>query len=77
MSVAIGIAHPAASGLARRAVMTRKTSAGTDHAADRGNDRQHGLRALAQRSDDQLTFELEAGDEEEDGEQAVSGPRLE
>ena len=72
MSVAIGTAQPCgAPGSARDGEVD---SGGDDHAADRGDHRQHGLGGPAQLADDELALELEAGDEEEDRQQPVRRP---
>ena len=65
--------------VARRAVVPGHREVeqrGHDHAADGGDDRQRRRRRGAQRADHELALELEPGDEEEDGEQAVGRPRL-
>jgi hypothetical protein len=45
-----------------------------DHPADRGRDRQGGPARVTQVAGDELALELQAGDEEEDRQQAVGGP---
>jgi hypothetical protein len=49
---------------------------GHHHAADRGDHRQCRIRRIAQFAGDQLTFELDTGDEEEDRQQPVGSPVL-
>ena len=50
---------------------------GQDDAADRGRDRQRRLAAVGEVPGDELTLQLDAGDEEEDREQPVGRPRAE
>ena len=47
-----------------------------DHAGQCRDHRQDGLARVAQLADDELALELDAGDEEEDGQQPVGSPRL-
>ena len=73
MSVAIGTAQP--SNVPPPTVTVAAYSGGGDsHAADRGDDRQGGRGGRTQFADDQFSFEFDAGDQEEDGEQSVCGP---
>ena len=71
----MGTAQPSAAA-GSPTVMTRKITRGHGHAADRGDNRQHGLRRPREGPDGDLALELEPGDEEEDREQPVGGPLL-
>ena len=55
----------------------RKIATGSDHAAERGEDRQRRRARMAQVADDQLALDLERDDEEEDRHQPVVDPVLE
>ena len=73
MSVAVGMAQPArpsVPGVDRGVEQGRH-----DHPADRRGDRQGRAGGLAQVTGHELALELETGDEEEDRQQAVRGPR--
>ena len=79
MSVAVGIAQPAQR-------ITLRAQEGDGHgiheggegdAAQGGGDGQRGLGRRAELADEELALELEAGDEEEEREQAVGGPLAE
>ena len=77
MSVAVGIAQPrggVALGARARAPSATKTRAGTTTPPTAADDRDRGLGRRAQVADEELALELEPGDEEEDGEQAVGRP---
>ncbi len=50
---------------------------GYDHAAQGGDHREGGRSGIAQVARDELALELDAGDEEEDGEESVGRPVLE
>ena len=73
MSVATGIAHAPPSAAAPPDTASA-TSAGHDHATDRGEHRQRRRAAVRELADHELTLDLHAGDEEEDGQQPVGGP---
>ena len=78
MSVAVGMAQPRRTPPPAAEVDRRgRAPAGTATPHDRGGDRQRGLRRVAQVTGDELALELEAGDEEEDREEAVGRPVLE
>ena len=74
MSVAVGIAQPRGTGAAgERQVEHRRH----DHAADGRGDRHDGALGVAQVAGDELPLQLEPGDEEEDRQEPVGGPRTE
>ncbi|CAM5670054.1 hypothetical protein SAVIM40S_01406 [Streptomyces avidinii] len=76
MSVAVGTAA-AVRELVARDVDEYVDHRGYGHAADGGDHRKGGRPGIAQITRDELALELDAGDEEEDGEEAVGRPVLE
>ena len=75
MSVAVGTAQPSREPPPVD-VDQRVDERGHGHAAQRGDHGQRGGLGVAQLPGDQLALELDAGDEEEDGEQPVGRPVL-
>ena len=67
--------RPAAQGLGACEVDGRVDERGNGHAAHGGGHRNHGFARLAQVARDKLALEFEPDQEEEDGQQAVGGPR--
>ena len=76
MSVAIGIAQPLWTWLSLE-VMARKMRAGMTMPPSAASDREHRLSRVTQSANDQFPLQFKACDEEEDREQAISGPLLE
>ena len=75
MSVAVGTAQPSVDP-PPMTVDQGVDERGHGHAADRGDHGEGGRLGVAQLTGDQLALELDARDEEEDGEQPVGGPVL-
>ena len=76
MSVAVGIAHPrrASPSPPSRVTVATKTSAGTMTPPIAATTGTTAFAGRAQVADEELALELQPGDEEEDGEQAVARP---
>ena len=64
-------------GAARAEVDGDEDQCRNDHASDGSDDRDRRSARVAQVAGDELTLQLEAGDEEEDGQQTVGSPRAE
>ena len=74
MSVAVGIAQPRSAPSPAPRLTSDVEQRRHRHAADRRGDRQRRPARVAQVAGDELPLELQAGDEEEDRQQAVGGP---